>query len=84
MIEQRVKTRVKNLKESLNKPIIKATVIVDLGEGPSRYSKEFYGLTPQEVKDLLDIEFHLGKSTGYTLVNLEELTTNTEWIKLVE
>lgn len=85
MVEQRVKSRIQTLKESITKPIIRAIIIVDLGDGPQRYYKNFYGLTPQEVRDLLDIEFYyLNDAIGYTLVSLEEVNTNSEWTKLMD
>lgn len=81
MIEQRLQSRIQSLKESINRPILKATIIIDFGEGPKRYSKNFYGLTPQEVRDLLDVEFFL---VGYTLVSLEEIKPNSNWEELLE
>lgn len=85
MVEQRVKSRIQTLKESITKPILRAIIIADLGDGPQRYYKNFYGLTPQEVRDLLDIEFYyLNDAIGYTLVSLEEVNTNSEWTKLMD
>lgn len=84
MIERRVRSRVQCLKESITKPVIKVVVIVDLGKGPQKYFKNFYGLTPQEVRDLLDVEFYLNESIGYTLVSLEEINTNSEWTPLID
>ena len=84
MIERRVQSRIQSLKESINRPILRAIVIVDLGDGVKRYSKNFYGLTPQEVRDLLDVEFIVNKSIGYTLESLEELKPNCNWEELLE
>ena len=84
LVEQRVKSRIQNLKETIHKPILKATIIVDFGEGPKTYFKLFYGLTPQEVRDLLDLEFFVGEAIGFTLVNLEEIKTESKWEELLE
>lgn len=84
MIEQRVQYRIKSLKESINRPLLKATIIVALDEGPAkRYSKTFHGLTPQEVRDLISIELY-SKGVYYTLESLEEINTNSEWEELLE
>lgn len=84
MIEQRVQSRIKSLKESINRPLLKATIIVAFDEGPAkRYSKTFYGLTPQEVRDLISIELY-SKGVYYTLESLEEINTNSEWEELLE
>lgn len=84
MIEQRVQSRIKSLKESINRPLLKATIIVAFDEGPTkRYSKTFYGLTPQEVRDLINIELY-SKGVYYTLESLEEINTNSEWEELLE
>lgn len=83
MIEQRIKHRTQWLKEKVSMNSIRATILVYREEGVKKYCRDFYGLTPQEVKDLLEIEFFY-QGIYFTLVSLEEITIKTEWREVLE
>lgn len=84
MLENAIQQRVHNLKSIINKKPIEAIILVNLDNTePKYYRRVFYGLTPEEVKELIDLEMY-SRGEYYSLVKLESINTSSEWEELLE
>lgn len=84
MLENAIQQRVHNLKSIINKKPIEAIILVNLDNTePKYYRRVFYGLTPEEVKELIDLEMY-SRGEYYSLVKLEPINTSSEWEELLE
>lgn len=84
MLENAIRQRVHNLKSIINKKPIEAVILVNLDSTkPKYYRRVFHGLTPEEVKELIDLEMY-SRGEYYTLVKLEPINTSLEWEELLE
>lgn len=87
MLERAIQQRVHSLKNivNLNQRPIEVVILVNLDNTkPKYYRKIFYGLTPEEVKELIDLEMMYVRGEYYTLVKLEPINTSLEWEELLE
>lgn len=84
MLENAIQQRVHNLKSIINKKPIEAVILVNLDNTePKYYRRVFYGLTIEEVHELIDIEMYT-RGEYYTLAKLEPINTSSEWEELLE
>lgn len=84
MLENAIQQRVHNLKSIINKKPVEAVILVNLDNTePKYYRRLFHGLTPEEVKELIDLEMY-SRGEYYSLVKLEPINTSSEWEELLE